>query len=397
MKNAVIVLCMLNDSYAVGACMCAYVHKSIITSNNLNIEVIVMCDAYIYNKYKRMLRFYFDKVYKIELLHYNVIREDIVSESNKKKYNWIEYSINKWQCLKFVEYHKILFLDVDILPVSLKFYDIYNFDTPAFYLMQHNNKYTAKTCVNNTKIYDILNNFETYNDYIKNSNISHYSLNGGIVLMRPNINEYNEYIKFVNNINIINNGIPQMSQAGKSGIDETTLFYYFVKHKKQNFYRICMDYMIIPWVDKTLDNIPDKNIPMYSYNFLSYIKPWRKSTIISFPEESIWRKIYKKMRKSKQFKKLYKKTLIDGINEYNTFDDYHKKRYYGTITQINFELTYDNIVKHENKKYDYGILNIQDIKQLLKYMKYKFWLTHDPNGAETPRRVPGRVSCVSLV
>ena len=87
MKNAIFVLCMLKDSYAVGACMCAYVHKSIIKINNLNIDLVVMCDTYIYNKYNRMLKFYFDKVFKIDLLHYTVLSDKEPSELNKKKYN----------------------------------------------------------------------------------------------------------------------------------------------------------------------------------------------------------------------------------------------------------------------------------------------------------------------
>ena len=376
MKNAIFVLCMLKDSYAVGACMCAYVHKSIIKINNLNIDLVVMCDTYIYNKYNRMLKFYFDKVFKIDLLHYTVLSDKEPSELNKKKYSWIGYSINKWQCLKYIEYQKILFLDVDILPMSLKFYDIYNFDTPAFYLMQHNNEITAKTCINNTQIYDILVNFESYNGYITNSNKSHYSLNGGIVLLRPDMYLYNEYIKFVDNINIINNGIPQMSLMGQSGIDETTLFYFYVKHKKYTFYKICMDYMIIPWFDKLLDNIPpDKKIPTHSYNYLSFVKPWRKPSFISFPEELIWRMIYKKMRKSLLFNKLYKETLVDGLKEYNEYNDILKNRFYGSNKQFTFDITYENIVKHENiifptqKIYNFGILNVDNIEKLFKFMK----------------------------
>jgi len=365
MKNGIIMLCMLNDSYAVGACMCAFMHKSFIKTNNLNIELVVMCDAYIYDKYKRMLKFYFDKVHKIELLEYKVKRRRQVSDTYNRKYSgWLSYSINKWQCLKYAEYNKVLFMDVDILPMNIKFYDIFNFNTPAFHLLQLNNKYTYKNCVNNDKLYDLLNKFKTYDDYIINSEKSNYRLNGGMALFTPGIEIYNDFVKFLKSID--NNGILTMSC---SGFDETTMFYFTVKHQKNPFYRLCIEYMTTPWNDKLLDNYLDKNKPIYAANYLSYVKPWRKPLFISFSEEYIWRKLYHKMRKSRLFKQLYKQTMINGANEYLEFDNASRKYYYGTNIDITYDITYENIVKHEDKIKSYGYLNKQDIKQILKNIK----------------------------
>ena len=33
--------------------------------------------------------------------------------------------------MKLIDYDKILFIDIDILPVSIKFYDIFDYNTPA--------------------------------------------------------------------------------------------------------------------------------------------------------------------------------------------------------------------------------------------------------------------------
>ena len=297
-----------------------------------------------------MLKFYFDKVHKIDMLHYNIINFDEGSETYKKKYSWTNYSINKWQCLKYVEYDKILFIDVDIIPM--------------IHLLQYKNKHTNKDCVNNKKMYDILNNFNTYKDYIINSKKSNYRLNGGIVLFRPDIEMYNDYIKFVDSIN--NKGIYMMTV---SGIDETTMFYYMVKHREKTFYRICMEYTTIPWPEPALDNYPNENIPIYGANYIQMIKPWKKPLFISWPEEYIWRKLYHKMKKSRTFKQLYKQTIVNGVKEYLNFDDISKKKWYGNNPKITYDITYDNIVKHEEKIKTYGILNKQDIKQILKNIK----------------------------
>lgn len=48
----------------------------------------------------------------------------------------------------------------------------------------------------------------------------------------------------------------------------------------------------------------------YSYNYLSYIKPWNKPKYLEQNEEYLWRDIYKKMiniTKDKKLHFLYKK------------------------------------------------------------------------------------------
>ena len=72
---------MLKDHYVVAACISAFAHKSIINHYNLDIELIIMCDEYIYKKYKSILKYYFDKVKKIDLIKYN--SKDIIERKNK--------------------------------------------------------------------------------------------------------------------------------------------------------------------------------------------------------------------------------------------------------------------------------------------------------------------------
>jgi hypothetical protein len=289
MNFAIVMLCMLKDHYVVGACINAFVNRVLLRVNNIdNIELVIMCDDYIYKRHNGMLKKYFDKIVRINLSYYNMMDTDTrKSENWFKKYGWVIYSLSKWQCLKLTEYKKVLLLDIDILPVTHKFYDLFNFDTPAFRLKQSNKKYTEETCINNDRMYDLINDANSYDEYIENAKLSYYSINGGIVLLRPDMDEYKNYIKFVGEID--KNGISQMKNFC---IDETTLFYYFSKYKKdKEFYRICMDFMDVPWEDE--NNKPDKNKIVKSYNYLSFIKPWKKPKFISWDEEHLWRDIYR--------------------------------------------------------------------------------------------------------
>jgi hypothetical protein len=364
MKYAITMLCMIKDHYVVGACINAFVNKSIMFYNNIqNIDLIIMCDDYIFNKYENLLLKYFDKVVKINLLKYESKSNQQITKSWNKKYNWISYSINKWQCLNFIEYDKILFLDIDILPMVSKFYNIFNINTPGLHIISDFIK--MNKCINNDKVYDILNDVDSYNEYITRSNnkIKHYSLDGGFVLLTPSIEEYKNYLKFIENIN--DNGI----YASKiSGIDETSLFYYLTKYTKKIIYKICNKYAIIPWSES--NRIFDKNTKAYAYNFLSYIKPWKKTKFLAWKEEQIWRDIYKKMTKTNDLKKLYKRTLKDGINEYIKYDNNQQKHYYNTeyskntnLFNIYKNMNYKNILELESKfnlkkkNKNYGLLS----------------------------------------
>ncbi len=375
-------LCMLKDHYVVGACINAFVNRVLMKVNNINnVELVIMCDDYIYKRHNGMLKKYFDKLVKIDLTYNKMIDEDSrKSESWFKKYSWVIYSLSKWQCLKLTEYNKVLFLDIDVLPIIPKFYDIFNFDTPAFHLHEMNKKYTEETCINNNKMNNIIDDVNSYDEYIEKAKESYYSLDGGIVLLRPDIGEYNNYMNFIKEID--KNGIKQML---KSGIDETTLFYYYSKYKKEKeFYRICSDYVDIPWEEGNKKF--DKNRIINSYNFLSFIKPWKKAKFISWSEEHLWRDIYKKMIKTKRFRKLYEESLKEGINEFFSYDDNYnsQKRYYNVshknknkelFENLKKDLSYENIIdieqklNLEKKTKDYGYLNPKIIKKLFKSIK----------------------------
>jgi len=384
MRDAVVFLCMLKDHYVVGACITAYTHKVLMMANNItNIELVVMCDDHIYKRYRSTLRYYFDRVVRIDLLHFETIDMEKFFAGRDKKYSsWINYSPNKWQCMKLTEYRKVLFSDIDILPVSHKFYNIFDLDTPAFRLAQNGNVEKIK-CKNNDHIKGLLDRYQSdrnndYNQYLKKVGNNFYSLDGGIVLLKPNMNEYEEYIDQMNRLVEQYRGIYQVQ---KSGIDETTLFFYYAKHKPQKeFYRSCEEFALIPW-----DSDPTDVKKCYAYNYLSYVKPWRKPKFISWNEEMLWGDIYRRMTKTTKLKKLYMQTIVDGLEEYRQYNDQPvlQKRYYNNQYKYKnpklFEnlsgKTYEQIVRMENEQFpkslkrSYGSLDGDKIKKMFKDIK----------------------------
>lgn len=227
-----------------------------------------------------------------------------ISEEWKKRYWWLSFSINKWQCIKYVEYNKILFLDIDILPVYKKFYEIFNLHTPAFKIYGTNVNYTHRDCKNNHKFSNILNNVTTFSDYVKKSKKSFYSIDGGILLLKPDIKNYNGYIKFISFLD----KKKKLPNFKGSGVDETTIFFYYMKYATKKIYSICSDYATIPNTKKYTFSHEQSNKITKAYNFRSHVKPWSKTKIIGWPEEHIWIDIYYKMYKTTNFKNYLKIT-----------------------------------------------------------------------------------------
>ena len=318
-KNAIFMLCMLKDHYVLGACIAAFTHKQYINKLNLNIELVIMCDSYIFDKYNKTLSKYFDSVLKIELRSF-----DLSNKYNfvKNKYTWINFSLSKWECLKYDMYNKILFIDIDMLPNNEDFYKLFEFNTPAFL-----NIHEKKKCVNSDPFKYSIN--YSYSEYINNYVEKIGSIDGGICLLKPNKETYNNYIEFTNNL--YKNGLYSYY---RSGPDETSLFYFYLK-KNVNMYNICNDYCVIPW-----DN-PELVKGAKAYNFLSWVKPWRKPLFLSWEEETIWRDIYNIMPHYEKIEKVFNDSITDYINEFNKMSFNRKKK----SNNLEFEKKYNKEFK----------------------------------------------------
>jgi hypothetical protein len=361
MTNAIVMLCMLKYHYVLGACISAYTHRSFI--HNDDVELVIMCDDIIYNKYKDLLQHYFDKVIKIDLIEFpRALSYNYKFVSETGKYDWITKSLSKWQCLSLTDYDKILFIDIDIIPIRKNFYNILNLNAPTvsvYYRLDINS--TIYKDMDTVKQYyerdNIFNRFNTYKEYIDNS--SHlYSIDGGLVLLKPDMNLYNKYIKFINKT--YKNGIYSMMLSGP---DETSLFYFLIKEEKYPLVLIDSKYSIIPWEN-------DKNIikEAYAYNFLSNVKPWLKTKITSWPEELIWRLLYINIPHYGSIEDLNKKVItkyfIDFYNKKNKdhYDKYYYKKNKNKFNELK-NILKNNVTTMDDK--------FNEIKKLEKQL-YKF-------------------------
>jgi hypothetical protein len=217
-KNAIGMIIFKNSLYLVGACLSAWTHRKFINKLNLDIKLIVMVDETIY-KYKDELDKYFDHVELIDL------REMKLNSEYKVIYKyseWMKYSISKWEILKLDTYNKILFLDIDILPIKEEFYDVFKFNIPAIMIRGLNQEPNTIVKTNlffeNLNVSDINNN----NDFWNISLQLKKSLDAGFILLKPNAKLYNEYFEF---IKICENKFGYISKYD-SGIDETTLLLF---------------------------------------------------------------------------------------------------------------------------------------------------------------------------
>ena len=298
MKNAIGMIIFNNELYVVGACISAFVHKQYIKESNLNIDLIVMVDNKIYNSYKNELEEYFDKVILIQLIEMKLNPEyKIINKYSK----WMKYSINKWQILNQDDYDKILFIDIDILPINKDFYNIFEINTPAILIRGINNNFNQ---IIKKNLFTEKDNFLNNEFFYASKNFNN-SLDAGLILLKPNKNLYKEYINFLSICEGKNGYISKYD----SGIDETTLLLFFMFYKNINLYGIPYDYAVIPW-----DKFPYNKDHVKAINYLSMIKPWTKLPMIQWADENIWHVIIKKaFKKDSILTSLYLRCLINNL------------------------------------------------------------------------------------
>ena len=351
-KNAIGMIIFTNPLYLVGACLSAWTHRQFITKYNLGIDLVVMVDEPIF-KYKEELEKYFDYIKLIDLIEmklspkYNVIY---------KYSQWMKYSISKWNILKLDNYDKILFLDIDILPIDKDFYSVFDFDTPG--IMVRGLNFEPNVLASPELFIDNPQNYKN-NEYSKLALELKHSLDAGFILVRPSKTLFDEYIEFIK----ICEGSEGYISKYDSGVDETTLLMFFMFYKKIPVHLIPYNYAPIPW-----DKFPyDKN-KILGINFLSMIKPWIKLPVIQWSDENIWHRIAKKaLDVHSVITKIYIKYLIDEL--YKFYFNW-KKNISKSNSPYNMELIKSPNLKNQTfKLFEY--LKLNPIENLtLEQMEY---------------------------
>lgn len=296
-KNAIFMLLIRNPQYIIGAITVAYSHRKMLEYAGIKNEtdLVIMCDNELYEKYNDLLNnsLFFDIVEKIELRDF----KDASGYQYAKKYSsWMGASLNKWQCIKYEQYEKIMFVDVALLPVRPEFYDLFKLPSPSVLIQ--------KSVLNDPKdldckdglVVDFPNNPNlTYDEYLKNED-KYGSMHGNLVVIKPNKKLYDEYVELTNDI--YENGIYSVY---KSGPDVTSLYYFFI-NKQIPIHSICHENATIPWDEPILIDISK------GYEFSSLYKPWIKPKILCWPEEILWRDIFNIITK-KLYKRIFSRPL----------------------------------------------------------------------------------------
>ncbi len=335
-KNAIFMLIFNKLHYIVGGYIAAYTHKKFIKKLGLEIELVVMVDKKIY-EYREELLKVFDRVELVELLEIRLNKEYYYAH---KYSEWMKNSITKWHILKYEEYNKILFMDVDILPVEENFYKIFDIRTPAIErdFIESDRKINVSELSNKSS-------FKKEEYYNASKNLKK-SLDGGLLLIKPERRLYDEYIEFIR----ICEGKEGYISLSKSGADETTLLLFLVFYKKMDIYTISNENSVILWDQTHIKKIN-------GINYLSLIKPWVKMPLISWADEYLYHKIAKKcLKNSKIITNIYLFYLLEEIVNFNNYI----KRY----------------LHKKNSPYNLEIIDNPELKRvsipLLKEIEIKF-------------------------
>ena len=348
-KNAIFMMCIINDHYIIGACIAAYCHRKLLISAGIKdtTDIVIMCDDKIYDRYHKLLinPVLFDLVIKLDL---RMFPDAGKYNYSKMKYSsWIGASLNKWKILDHDEYNRIMFVDIALLPVDQRLYDLFKISEPGV-LMRENFLHKTKDTYNCADGQNIKNKrFDsstdiTYDQYLRDEAI-YGTIHGNLVIVEPNKDLYRKYVEMTD-VLYDKTGIYSIY---KSGPDETSLFYFFLKMGIM-VHTICHENAVIPWDEPGLIDVAK------GYEFSAIYKPWTKPKVLCWPEELLWRDIYDIMIKHivksdpssySVLNELFKKTMVETYFRYINSDSKTQNKNYGNKFVLRYKKEMDDIKK----------------------------------------------------
>jgi hypothetical protein len=368
-KNAIFMMCIINETYVIGACIAVYCHRKMLEKYDLkdNIDLVLMCDENIYDKYSNLLRcnILFDRIEKINL---RIFQDAAKYDYAKLKYSsWIGASLNKWQILKYDEYDKIMFVDIALIPSDPQLYELFDKKVPAFYMRsdrEGNRDITTKEDCTDGQIIKFDRDSEiSFDQYLGNTK-KYGTTHGNLIILKPNKELNDKYETLTDEL--YKDGIYSIYESGP---DETSIFYFYMK-QGITVHDICHENATIPWDEPYLVNISK------GYEFSSMYKPWVKPKILCWPEETLWSDIYKIIIKelnkinteiNGSLQGLYKTTIINTYVQYMSSNKKTQQRNYNDKYIKRFSKEFDKLKDATNNDDLFEeIMNI-DSKIYVKY------------------------------
>lgn len=187
---ALVWLVMKGNRYLKGASISAYSAR--LTKTSCSLVLMVTNDVKVGDEQKRV----FDEIVSVDYVTTN--NKAYMSQKQKKKYSkWMNVSCTKWECLKLVQYKKVIFVDADIV-IHKNIDHLFELNAPAarFY------NYMIDGRLNKLKHRVTINPVFMYNNLIKTkpkkytkTNHTNYTLNGGFVILEPNMKMHNKMLE----------------------------------------------------------------------------------------------------------------------------------------------------------------------------------------------------------
>lgn len=292
-KYAIVHLLFKSESYLIGACICGYVHQQFRKKYNLKFDLILMVDEPLY-KYKKELEPFFDQIRLIDMLPIKLSKQ-YTSKIPPKYAETMSLFTTKLNVFQLHEYTKVLFLDIDILPVSKEFYTIFKYKTPATVFRTHR----KHTQIYSKKIHNLSEQSQYLNVFLE----------GGIFLVSPTKTDFKDSITFMHE----SEGTHGYSSHQASAPDETIILNYLALKKNLTITNIPHEYCIVPWDVKYKQYYNTT----YSYNYLSNIKPWNTPLFMSWKETYIYYFLSEKIiQKSILLKRIHYRNIAKTIMDY---------------------------------------------------------------------------------
>lgn len=272
LQCAFVTLVMKNPLYVVGAMVMGHSLRMAHTKHKL----VCMLTNDLYNEWKNILLQVYDEVVLTPYIKYK--SGNLFSKKHNQIYDWKDISFTKWYCLSLTQYHKICFLDADLVIVK-NIDHLLDLPAPAGcfvnpWAMGHNNKFHKQYY---TKF--------KYGDKIPNKNIHNGLVDGFVVyghciILEPNDKLYKNYIKYMNS-----NNSRTFSSNCLSMFDEQVITHYM--SKTANWTQMGYEYNTIPWHIKKTNMSHGKFNPPYILHYFNKVKPW-STPRKSWPDLELW-------------------------------------------------------------------------------------------------------------
>lgn len=273
-KFAFVFSIFLGDLYIPGAMVMAY---SLFKTDTKH-DVVCMVTPDISEEAKARMTNIGIKVINVEYINTNAYLEE--RPSMKRRYPNIGKFNTKWNCLKLTQYKKVFLLDVDMI-VTKNIDHIFDLPTPATRLVAC---LTTKTIVLRSIL--IMKDGEKLPKAIAKKFLykQNGSIDGGCMLLTPNMNKYNKFIEYSKQFD------PRTFKTHMSD-DELALFSFYIDQKKVWHY-LGIEWSCIQW--KMGDICSQEN--SYIINYIGIEKPWVKD-LRKYPDMITWYENYNNMNK----------------------------------------------------------------------------------------------------